>query len=158
MNWKTVCDDPHLKNLPYKIELNAKGQIIMSPAKLYHGRFQHKIGMLLANHLEQGEVVMEAAIKTADSTKVADVAWFSNHRWQEVKEEFEASLAPEICVEIQSQSNTHDEFAEKRMLYLEAGVKEFWICNEAGSLRFWNETGALEHSQLAPEFPTQIEE
>ena len=158
MDWKTVCADPNLKNLPYKIELNAKGQIIMSPAKLYHRRFQHKIGMLLAQHLGHGEVIMEAAIQTSDSTKVADVAWFSESRWQAVKAEFEASLAPEICVEIQSQSNTHEELADKHRVYLEAGVQEFWICNEGGHLRFWDHTGALEGSRLAPAFPTQIDQ
>ena len=32
MNWETICADSNLKDLPYKVELNARGQIILSPA------------------------------------------------------------------------------------------------------------------------------
>jgi len=32
MNWQQVCENPTLKDLPFKIELNTFGQIIMSPA------------------------------------------------------------------------------------------------------------------------------
>lgn len=33
MNWEEVCADPVLKNLPYKIELNKWGNIVMTPSK-----------------------------------------------------------------------------------------------------------------------------
>ena len=36
MNWQEVCADPHLRDLPYKIELNERGQILMTPVRLYH--------------------------------------------------------------------------------------------------------------------------
>ncbi|MDM8549434.1 hypothetical protein QUF72_05115 [Desulfobacterales bacterium HSG2] len=36
MNWQEVCEHSDLQNLPFKIELNERGQIIMSPAKAYH--------------------------------------------------------------------------------------------------------------------------
>ena len=39
MNWQEVCDDPHLQDLPYKVELNRFGQILMSPASNEHGYF-----------------------------------------------------------------------------------------------------------------------
>ncbi len=107
MNWEALCTHPDLQNLPYKIEFNAKGQVIMSPAKLYHGQFQHKLGMLLEKHLGYGKILIEAAIQTFDSTKVTDVAWFSTDRWIQVKDAFEASIAPEICVEIISESDTN---------------------------------------------------
>jgi hypothetical protein len=31
MQWAEVVEDPNLKDLPYKIELNEYGQIIMTP-------------------------------------------------------------------------------------------------------------------------------
>lgn len=34
MNWQEVCADPHLLDLPYKIELNERGQILMTPVGL----------------------------------------------------------------------------------------------------------------------------
>ena len=36
MNWQQVCEDKTLHNLPYKIELNKQGQLIMSPASIRH--------------------------------------------------------------------------------------------------------------------------
>ena len=41
---------------------------------------------------------MNAAVKTSKGTKVADLAWFSPERWEQVKDEFDASVAPEIDV------------------------------------------------------------
>jgi len=32
MNWQEVCEIPQLKNLPFKIELNEYGRIVMPPA------------------------------------------------------------------------------------------------------------------------------
>ena len=29
MNWQEVCDDPILQNLPYKLELNRYGEVVM---------------------------------------------------------------------------------------------------------------------------------
>jgi len=156
MDWETVCTDPNLQDLPYKVELNAKGQIIMSPAKLYHGRFQSKIGHLLEKLAPHGESVTECAIKTTDSTKVADVAWFSQERWKQVKDEFEALIAPEICVEIISQSNTDDEFEQKKHLYFAAGAQEFWLCTQDGEMRFWTSEKEMDQSALIPQFPNQI--
>ena len=47
MEWQEVCEHPSLQNLPFKIELNEKGQILMSPVKVYHSAFQGKIARLL---------------------------------------------------------------------------------------------------------------
>ncbi len=43
MNWQQVCEHKDLQNLPFKIELNQRGQIIMSPAKVYHSAYQGEI-------------------------------------------------------------------------------------------------------------------
>jgi len=43
-----------LQNLPYKIELNQKGNIEMSPASNKHGFLQSKIAFLLQQTLLQG--------------------------------------------------------------------------------------------------------
>lgn len=31
MKWSDVCTDSSLRDLPYKVELNAQGQIILGP-------------------------------------------------------------------------------------------------------------------------------
>ncbi len=43
MTWQEVCQDKSLANLPYKIDLDGRGQIIMSPRHNKHGYCQGKI-------------------------------------------------------------------------------------------------------------------
>jgi hypothetical protein len=37
MTWKDLCQDRRLQNLPYKVELNRQGKIILSPIQYKHG-------------------------------------------------------------------------------------------------------------------------
>jgi Uma2 family endonuclease len=120
MNWQQVCEHPSLRNLPFKIELNERGEIIMSPTKVYHSAYLGEIGSLLWSMRREGQVLTECAIKTSKGTKVADVAWASAERFRRIKHEAECSIAPEVCVEVVSPSNTADDIKEKRDLYLEA--------------------------------------
>ncbi len=156
MNWQEVCEHPSLQDLPFKIELDEMGRIIMSPVKLYHSAFQVKIALLLERLLNNGIALSECAIKTRSGTKVADVAWASNDLWKQIKNETEAPTAPEICVEIISAGNTQKEMIEKRALYFEAGAKEVWLCDEDGAMSFFNAQQQLEQSQLVPAFPLKI--
>jgi Uma2 family endonuclease len=156
MNWQEVCEHPSLKDLPFKIELDEMGRIIMSPVKLTHSIFQGEIEFLLRSLLKDGKPLPECAIKTSKGTKVADVAWVSLDLLAKIKHEFEASIAPEICVEILSASNSKKEMIEKRALYFEAGAKEVWLCDEDGTMSFFNVQQQLEQSQLVPAFPLKI--
>lgn len=153
MRWQEVCEHPSLKNMPFKIELNEKGQIVMSPVKVYHSAFQGKITRLLPEH---GVVLPECAIKTTQGTKVADIAWCSEQRFKIIETEVECSVAPELCVEVASSSNTTIEMEEKRRLYIAAGALEFWVCNESGEISFFDAKGPIEKSNLLPEFPGRI--
>ena len=156
MNWQEVCEHPSLKDLPFKIELDELGKIIMSPVKLYHSALQIRIAVILERLLEDGIALSECAIKTSKGTKVADVAWVSSSIWAKIKAETEASIAPEICVEVISTGNTQKEMAEKRQLYFEAGAIEVWMCNENGVVSFFNAEQQLTRSVLVPEFPEKV--
>jgi len=153
MQWQEVCEHPSLRNLPFKIELNERGQILMSPVKVYHSAFQGKITRLLPAN---GVVLPECAIQTAKGTKVADIAWCSEQRFKVIEHEAECSIAPEICIEVASSSNSKAEMEEKRQLYIAAGAKEFWICDEDGSVKFFDGKGSLKNSNLAPSFPDRV--
>jgi Uma2 family endonuclease len=157
MNWQQICENKSLQDLPFKIELNAYGKIIMSPVKVYHSAYQGKIAALLYLNTQGGEVLAECAIKTDKGTKVADVAWASDERFGQIKNEAECSVAPEICVEILSSSNTEKEMEEKRYLYFKSGAKEVWICHQNGMICVYNKKDKIEKSELAPEFPNQID-
>ncbi len=157
MEWQEVCEHKQLQDLPFKIELNKWGQIVMSPVKIKHSFYQGRIQRLLASLLNSGEVMPECAIDTLDGVKVADVVWCSEQRFSQIKNETSASIAPEICVEVKSEGNTKEEILNKINLYLEAQAVEVWICNETGYLTFYNAQGELEKSILVPNFPQKIE-
>lgn len=156
MNWQEVCEHPGLQDLPFKIELNEKGQIVMNAVRVIHSLYQGEIEYRLRTLLKGGRTLPECAIKTSKGTKVADVAWATTNTVRKIKDEAECSIAPEICIEILSSSNTRDEMREKIGLYLEKGAHEVWIC-ESGAMRFYNASGELEHSVLVSEFPKIIE-
>lgn len=157
MNWQEVCEHPSLQDLPFKIELNERGEIIMAPVRVAHSAYQGEIGFLLRSQRQGGKVLAECAVKTPKGTKVADVAWASDARFTQIKDEAECSIAPEVCVEVLSLSNTDDEIAEKRKLYFDQGAQEVWLCHSDGAVHFYNAAGRLEQSVLFPHFPHQIE-
>lgn len=126
MTWEEICADPNLRDLPFKIETNRRGQIIMSRAPSRHGECQSRIGILLGRFLPHGRIIMKCPIQTSAGVRVPDVAWTSSERRQPVI----YILAPEICVEVLSPYNDDEEMAEKRGLYFAAGALECWICAE----------------------------
>ena len=156
MNWQEVIEHPSLRDLPFKIELNERGQIVLSPTKVAHAAYQGEIGLLLHALMKTGKILTECAIDTGKGTKVADVAWASPSRYRRVKNEVACSVAPEICVEVFSESNTRAEMAEKRQLYLEQGAKEVWFCDRKGALSFYDAEGQLKKSAVCPAFPAKI--
>jgi Uma2 family endonuclease len=156
MKWEEVCENKQLQDLPFKIELNKWGQIIMSPVKIKHSFHQGRLQRLLESLLSNGEVMPECAIDTTDGVKVADVVWCSAERFDKIQDEVSASIAPEICIEVKSIGNTLSEIEFKKKLYFEAQALEVWLCNEIGKIRFYNEQGELEQSLLVPDFPKQI--
>lgn len=157
MQWNEVIANPNLQNLPFKIETNEWGQIVMTPAKVMHGKVQLMIGMLLTQLMqESGEATIECAIQTRKGTKVADVAWFSESRWEQVQDEYDSPIAPEICIEVISPSNSSEEIREKKTLYFERGALEVWTCNAKGKMQFYTAAGEIASSALVPHFPKTI--
>lgn len=156
MTWKELCEDKRLQELPFKVELNGRGQIIMSPTRNWHGHYAGKINGLLQRLLPQGETIVECAVETSDGTKEADVAWLTKERFDKVKDEFSCSIAPEICVEIMSPANSETEMMEKKELYLRAGAVEFWLCDGRGNMRFFDNGGEIDQSVLCVDFPKSI--
>jgi len=156
MDWSEVIKHPSLQDLPFKIETNEYGEIIMNPVKVGHSIYQGQINSLLQAMRPEGVAMVECAIRTRKGTKVADVAWASMQVIEIIQDETDASVAPEVCVEVVSMSNTPKEMRTKRKLYFEKGAKEVWICNEYGEVRFFDDAGELEQSLLFPDFPKKI--
>jgi Uma2 family endonuclease len=156
MKWEEVCENKQLQDLPFKIELNKWGQIVMSPVKIKHSFHQERIQRLLESLLSDGEVMPKCAIDTTEDVKVADVVWCSEARFDKIEDQVSASIAPEICIEVKSIANTLGEMEFKKTLYFEAQALEVWLCSEQGKIKFYNEQRELERSLLVPDFPKQI--
>lgn len=99
--------------MPYKVERNHWGQIVMSPAKNTQAILQEKIARILVQIRPEGDVVPEYPIQTLDNVKVADFIWVSPTRYAHIRQEEVCSIAPEIYIEVRSMSNTEAEILEK---------------------------------------------
>ncbi|MDR3556677.1 MAG: hypothetical protein P4L55_18145 [Syntrophobacteraceae bacterium] len=74
MEWREVVEHPSLQDLPFKIETNEWGEIVMTPATATHGLYQGRI-INWFNRLGQGDKVFpQCPIETSEGTTVADVA------------------------------------------------------------------------------------
>jgi Uma2 family endonuclease len=155
LTWDDVLHHPALQDLPFKIELNERGQIVMSPASNKHSRLQGRIGYLLQHQLD-GEAFPECSIDTPKGTKVADVVWASQAFIEAHGYETPYRKAPEICVEIVSPSNAAEEMNEKITLYLAKGAQEVWLCDLDGKVAFYSHEGEIERSVVAPAFPVSV--
>jgi len=157
--WHRVLNDPQLRDLPYKVETNEHGQIVLSPHKPRHGVRQAQIVRLLDRHLSSpGEAGVEFAVVTEKGVKVPDVVWISEGRLAEIPDDAEASpVMPEIVVEVLSESNTEAEIAEKRRLYLDEGAQEVWTCAPDGTVTSHDADGPREASALVRSFPATID-
>lgn len=156
MEWSEVIDNPLLKDLPFKVELNKFGKLLMSPASNKHGLMQGKLSRLVGNKHLTGQIITECSIQTPEGVKVADVAWASDifiEAWGTVTP---FPRAPELCVEIVSPSNSREEMQIKTALYLEAGAQEVWIVYIDSHMEVFTVTGQVEQTAFSEGIREQL--
>jgi Uma2 family endonuclease len=156
LTWQDVLNDPSLQDLPYKIELNERGEIVMSPATNLHGLYQIEIADLLKTLTTGGKRISKCSVQTRKGVKVADVAWLSPGFVALNGLDTPYDRAPDVCVEIISPSNTKAATREKIRLYFERGAHEVWTCDLEGNVQFYSTDGNLERSAVVPGFPTHV--
>ena len=102
--------------------------------KWKHFLIQRNIRRLLEVFAEAGSIVdTEVAFKPLPESelRVADVAWISASRLNDVDPEGYFHGVPELVVEVLSSSNTASDLYERESLCLENGCREFWIVDPA---------------------------
>lgn len=157
--WSELLSDKELARLPYNIETDRFGRIVMSPPPASdHTKRVAKILRLLHDLVSQGEVLAETALSTTDGVKVMDAAWLSAERAHELDSGPCLLQAPEICIEVLSPSNSELEMVEKRALYFEAGAAEVWTCGLDGAITFHlgPSAGPSDRSHLCADFPAHV--
>src|SRR5437899_10883488 len=81
MTWAEICEDQILATLPYRIESDRWGNIVMSPPpRSRHAEYQGRIAALLHEKMAGGLMLPECPIQTEEGVKAADVAWVSQER------------------------------------------------------------------------------
>lgn len=156
MEWSEVIDNPVLKDLPFKIELNKFGKLLMNPASNKHGLMQGKLSRLVGNKYPSGQIITECSIQTTEGVKVADVAWASDAFIEEWGTVTPFPRAPELCIEIVSPSNSREEMRIKTALYLEAGAQEVWIVYLDSHLEIFTATGPVDSSAFSEGISDQL--
>ena len=157
MTWAEICDDKLLATLPYRIESDRWGNIIMSPPpRSRHAEYQTEIAVLLRQRIRGGLSITECPIQTEEGVKAVDVSWVSHGRRASRSNDPVYLIAPEICVEVLSPSNTDAEMDERKRLCFAAGAEEFWLCGQEGEMSFFGRNGQLAKSQLCAGFPGRI--
>ena len=153
--WREMMDDRVLANIQGKVELDAWGRIIvMSPVSLEHGGAAGRLAHLLESQLG-GRSITEVGILTPAGVLAPDVAWCSRDFWTSHQGEVPLRVAPEICIEVASRSNTRDELAGKIEAYLRAGAKEAWIVHPgAKRVAFFASSGEIEQSSFQVDLST----
>lgn len=150
--WQELIDNPFFQNIPYKVELNKFGQILMSPASNKHGILQNRVARQIEKFKQNGLVIVECSILTSEGVKVADVAWASDDFIAEFGEMTPYPKSPEICVEVLSPGNSKAEIEEKIRLYLEKGAMEVWVVVDSDKINFFNHVGKIENSKFVEGF------
>jgi len=154
--WQEIVSDPSLQDLPYKIETNSRGQVVLSPPKAAHSDLQGRILDKLREAAPEGRGLPEFPITTTEGVRVPDAVWMPEGRLEELAETGDPpTRAPDVCIEVMSESNDWEEMREKRALYLEAGAEEVWVVSEDGDVHFFAEE-EVEASEIVPAFPDQL--
>ena len=156
MTWDEVCADRSLRDLPFRIETNRLGQVVLSPLHNDRSFACAAILKMLLVHQRGGGTLQNAAIDTEDGTQAAGTGWMSAAFLHTNKGGLSFRRAPEICVEVNSPGNTQGELLAKKDLYLKADAREVWIREQSGRMLFFNATGPLERSELCPTFPKTV--
>ncbi|MEQ8847025.1 Uma2 family endonuclease [Botrimarina sp.] len=157
MDWSEIVDNPYLADLPFKIEQDRYGNIVMSPASNRHAELQAEIAYLLRKLKPEGKSLTECSVATPEGVKSPDVAWADNAFIAANRMSTPFASAPAICVEVLSPSNSRAEITLKSQLYFDAGAEEVWICDDTGAMEFRTPDGVVASSLAAPTFPKQID-
>ena len=149
--WLAMASDPLLASIDFKLELNEKGSIIVTPAGTRHSFIQAFVTGELTRLLPGGTTFTECPVETSIGVRVPDVAWASAEFVHRHKTADPFPKAPELCIEVLSPSNSPAEINEKVAAYLAAGAREVWLVAEDGAVEILSERGREDSSAFGIE-------
>jgi Uma2 family endonuclease len=151
--WDELADDPLVAAIPYKVELNEKGVIEVSPPTTQHASLQASVAFELRRQRPEGKTFTECPVETEIGIRLPDVVWASAEFMHSHGGEQQFRVAPHLCVDVLSPRNTLAEMAEKRAAYLAAGAREVLIVGEDGVPEIYTSAGRVPASTPGFELP-----
>jgi Uma2 family endonuclease len=151
--WQQLAVDPLVAAIPYKVELNEKGAIEVSPPTTRHAFLQAFVSRELARQRPDGTTFTECPVETEIGVRVPDVVWASPEFMQRHGSESEFRVGPDLCIEVLSPTNTRAEIGEKVAAYLAAGAREVWVVGDDGVPEIRTSAGRVAASALGFDLP-----
>jgi Uma2 family endonuclease len=151
--WRALATDPLVAAIPFKVELNEKGAIEVSPPTTLHAFLQAYVSRELARQRPEGTTFTECPVETEIGIRIPDVVWASPEFMQLHGTESEFRAGPDLCVEVLSPTNTRAEIDEKVTAYLAAGAREVWVVGDSGVPEIHSADGRLATSALGFDLP-----
>ncbi|HEX7237722.1 MAG TPA: Uma2 family endonuclease [Gammaproteobacteria bacterium] len=151
--WRQLAGDPLVAAIPFKVELNEKGAIEVSPPTTRHAFLQAHVSRELARQRPDGTTFTECPVETEIGMRIPDVVWASPEFMQLHGTESEFRAGPDLCVEVLSPTNTRAEIAEKVAAYLAAGAREVWVVGADGVTEIHTTDGRAAASTLGFDLP-----
>lgn len=152
--WRQLAEDAAVAAIPFKVELNEKGAIEVSPPTTRHAFLQAFVAHALKLQRPEGTIFTECPVETDIGIRIPDVVWASPEFLARHAHESEFRMAPDLCVEVLSPRNTSAEMAEKVAAYLAAGAREVWLVAENGVAEIHASGGRRAESTLGFSLPS----
>ena len=151
--WRQLATDPLVAAIPYKVELNEKGAIEVSPPTTRHAFLQSFVSHELRVQRPDGTTFTECPVETEIGMRIPDVVWASAEFMQRHGAESEFRAGPDLCVEVLSPTNARAEIDEKVAAYLAAGAREVWVVAADGAPEIHTTDGRVPTSTLGFHLP-----
>ena len=151
--WQQLASDPLVAAIPFKVELNEKGAIEVSPPTTRHAFLQSFVSHALRLQRPDGTTFTECPVETEIGIRIPDVVWASPEFMQLHGTESEFRAGPDLCVEVLSPTNTRAEIDEKIAAYLAAGAREVWVVGVDGVPKIHTTDGQVAASILGFDLP-----
>ncbi len=146
--WIEMTRDPLLAQIPYKLEMNERGSMEVSPATGRHASLQTQLASELRRLKPDGVTLTQCAVETELGVRVPDVAWASAGFVLSNGLGTPLPSAPDLCVEMLSHLNRRMHVLDKVTAYLTAGAHEVWLVHESGRVEILSARGARIQSSL----------
>lgn len=126
-------------------ELHHGELVEVAPPKHKHHSIQRRL-LLLLEGLASGTGASSTELGYLPTPEynywIADVAFVSQTRWDQIKPDGYLQGPPELVVEVLSPSNTAAEIRNKRKLCLENGSLQFWVADaDQREIEVWTPDG-----------------